>query len=532
MLALGIWLLLFATNPGRNETVDVEIRRVVARQLWSSGTVAVSSQLDGYAAWVETSPGRWVAPYGIGQSLLLIPFDMAGAALEHIAPAPVPKNPGAASGPTVSAETWRERLAWLPIGLGMLPLLGVAYWFALRGLLVEWGFDRPWPTFGASTLLLGTIAFHYAGQGQEETLIGFLLTLAMTFALRARRASSSTNAALSGLFAGACILTRPVSVFALLIVPATLLTQEKSWRERSLSLVAAGASAAAATFLSLLYNYARFGNLFTFGYDRLGHFSKIALDARSPEIFLSLLAGPGVGLLVLSPALLVAVYGFVRLWTTHRGFVVGALVAILSCYTFFSAWHDSYTGGVAWGTRYQCHLLPLFVVPLTAGMQALARQVSTRRLLTALLAWSVTIQALSVVATHHIECGQAICDRMDDASFRNGLSSGQLGRRIENVARWAVGAGPPPVRDTSCDATIATMWDRYIPNFWGPVIAHRLSHGGQLLVSTWALLLGAALTLVGCGIRGEVALLGGDSPDASTSLGPPERPGGSEPADI
>ncbi|HLK38547.1 MAG TPA: hypothetical protein VKU41_17415, partial [Polyangiaceae bacterium] len=213
-LAIGVWLLLFVVNPGRNETVDVEIRRIVARQLWTTGGVAVASQIDGYTAWVKAGPDRWVAPYGIGQSLLLVPFDMMGAAVERFAPVPTVRQatqtPGASH---LEPDAERRLVGWLPIGLGMLPLLGLAYWFALRALLEEWGFARPWPTLGALALFGGTIAFHYAGQAQEETLIATCLTLATLFALRLRRRPTWSDAVLTGLFAGCCILTRPVSVF-------------------------------------------------------------------------------------------------------------------------------------------------------------------------------------------------------------------------------------------------------------------------------------------------------------------------------
>jgi hypothetical protein len=505
LLAVGIWLLLVATNPGRNETVDVAIRQLVARQMWSARTVAVSTAMYGYTAWVPTAPGRWVAPYGIGQSLLFIPFDIAGAGLERFAPnSSAPAQGDGDSTASPSADTWRHRLAWLPIGLGLLPLLGVGYWLALRALLLEWGFVPPWPTLGSLALMLGTIAFHYAGQGQEETLIGVCLTLAVLFALRLRRRPVWGNALSAGLFAGVCILTRPVSVLSLLIIPVLIATVDGTWPARLRILATAGASCTLAACLALWYNFARFGSPFTFGYDRLGHFSKIALDGRSPKIFLSLLLGPGIGLLVLSPILLVAVYGTWRLWDRDRGYAVGVCLALLSCYTFFSSWHDSYTGGVAWGTRYQCHLLPLLAVPLTLGLQTLWGRPSTRRLAVGLLVLSTGIQALSVMATHQLECAQAACDAMDDAPFRNSIVRGQLPRRLENVALWSIGAPPPQADNPTCGPTITLIWDRYFPNFWGPVIARRLSHGAAYLITLWFLLLPASLVAIWTGIRREI----------------------------
>jgi hypothetical protein len=117
ILALGLWLLLLATNPGRNETIDVGVRLAVTRQLWTAGKVAVDRPHVIEGLWIEIAPDRYVAPYGIGQSLVFVPFDMVSSVLEHFTP-----------------KAWRGQLPWLPIGFGLLPLLGLGYWYALRRL--------------------------------------------------------------------------------------------------------------------------------------------------------------------------------------------------------------------------------------------------------------------------------------------------------------------------------------------------------------------------------------------------------------
>ncbi|HLK37226.1 MAG TPA: hypothetical protein VKU41_10780, partial [Polyangiaceae bacterium] len=251
----------------------------------------------------------------------------------------------------------------------------------------------------------------------------------------------------------------------------------------------------------------RFGSILTFGYDRLGHFSLVSLDARSPGVFVSLLVGPGFGLFVLSPVLALAIYGARQLYVRDRWYAVGTLVGLLSCYVFFSCWHDSYTGGVVWGTRYQCHLLPLFVVPLTLGLQSLAARPSARRVAIGVVALSVAVQALSVFATHHLEYGQATCEGMADAPLRNSFVHGQLERRATNLVRWLRGEPPPPLPDPdgACAQTVHIVWDRYVPNFWGPVFARRLQRGRGALLGIWCSLLFAALWLVVMGVRRELA---------------------------
>jgi hypothetical protein len=149
-------------------------------------------------------------------------------------------------------------------------------------------------------------------------------------------------------------------------------------------------------------------------------------------------------------------------------------------------------------------------------------------------ALSVGIQSLSVFATQHIEHFQASCEANALPSHTQGGSSdsgtrlppwaigrfksgvrwdeqllnspvhGQLERRVQNLVRWAAGAPPPPLGNLECRSTMATMWDRYIPNFWGPVYAHRLARSDKWILLFWSMLLGASLLAIGVGLRREL----------------------------
>src|SRR5262249_49947507 len=196
-----------------------------------------------------------------------------------------------------------------------------------------------------------------------------------------------------------------------------------------------GVATAAVASIVLWYNVARFGNVFTVGQDRWGSMSKFAFDGRSPKVPVSLLFGPGAGLLVLSPVLGIAICGMHQLWKRDRPYVVGMLAALLSCCSFFSAWHDTYTGAWSWGTRYQVHILPLLAIPVALGLQRLAVTARGRALAVMVFALSVGIQSLSVFATYHIENFQATCDGMGEEGLLNSPIHRQLERRVQNFVR-------------------------------------------------------------------------------------------------
>jgi hypothetical protein len=502
-LALGIYLLLLVTNPGRNEVLDAEMRREVSRAIWSQGTIALSHLPEQSAGtWIPVGHGRWVAPYGIGQSLVFLPFDALGALLER-------HSPGA----------WRQRIGWIPIGLGLLPLLGILWWYSFLALLDAWHVDAPTAEVAATALFLGTIGFFYAGQPQEECLVGALVGLSLAAALRARESSLARHAVLAGLYAGAALITRPVSVFALVAVGVTLLGVRGPLTLRVRALFPAAVAVAAVASIGLAYNHARFGSALTSGYDRLGHFGLTSWDLRSLGILAILLVGPGIGLLVLSPILLIGVAAIRSVWRRDRTLAVAILAGTAACLAFFSGWHDSYTGGTAWGTRYQAHLVTLWAVPVAIGLKRWMH----RRVVIAIVAVSLVLQLASVLVTHHLEPYEAECAAVPQLALLVGARDGQLGRRLETIARWSVGAPRRP-SSAACEPALQKMWDRYIPNFWAVVYARRMpATWGVPLVAIWSVLVVAGSSLTVRGLKASALASRQSALDPSGYLEPSRR---------
>jgi hypothetical protein len=93
----------------------------------------------------------------------------------------------------------------------------------------------------------------------------------------------------------------------------------------------------------------------------------LAAWATPAEVFsraFGLLIGSGRGLFVFSPALLLMIPGLVGLWRTRQSeaiLVLGALIAFVTGYASYYAWH----GGLVWGSRFLVPIVPLLMLPVT-----------------------------------------------------------------------------------------------------------------------------------------------------------------------
>jgi hypothetical protein len=442
--------------------------------------------------WSKGKDGRLVSFYGLGQSLAFVPFDIAGAALARL---------------TEGTPDFRRTVAWLPVALGLLPLLGLLWWHLLRKVLVEGGFQDGPPALYSAAALLGTIAFFYVGNEQEECLAGCLTAGAFLFALRANRTGEAGDAALSGLFGGLALLTRADMIFGIIpggfvLAGAALRGDPKRAGMRLFGAAATGGALPVA--VAALYNRARFGSVFETGYRAFGFGPLWKLDGRCWGTMLALLFGPGKGLFVLSPLLVFAVFGFRKLLRRLPWAGYGTLVGFACAVGFYSGFYDVSDGAWSWGTRYLAYFATYWTLPLAYGFELAWRGRRIRRALLVVAAASACIQMASVFMTQNLEYYQMQAQSRDD--FRSLLTSGpqgQLARRLANIARW-VGRRPEAVRFVSPSPSAGSAADHVrlifagrIPNFWGPSLGRSLGGvSGAIVVAAWGICLAGGLGIL------------------------------------
>jgi hypothetical protein len=288
------------------------------------------------------------AYFGLGLSLLLIPFVVIGQAL---------------FGSSTLLVTLFEPLVTAATVAGTWLLLRELHVGRRRALLVAWLYA------------FGTLAWHYAGVLVTEPLVAFCLITAMIALLRFRRAGQRSALALAGSAVGMAVVARidsalllalPISMYLLVLVvqrqrtQATLARQPQGWSRPAMQIALFGAPVVLAGVIDLWYDWVRYGDPFKTGYA-----ASDGLGFTFPLIkgIYGLLLSPGVGLFVFVPVLVIALFGFSnfrRRWPLEFGLVSGAVALRV---LFYAGWW-SWDGGVSWGPRFLVPILPLMMIGL------------------------------------------------------------------------------------------------------------------------------------------------------------------------
>jgi hypothetical protein len=510
LLLLVTALFTFLIQSGELGTSDTTHRLQVTHSLWTGQPQVFPDEYPEFG--LHGRDGRLYAWYGIGQSLLMLPADVAGSAASHL-----PLLQSYTSSETDPAV--RSIVVSISINIFINVLTALAA-FRLLGLF---GFSTREAVAGTLGLLCCTTHLHYAQNMTENNYI-LLLTLAgfalqyEWFAKGDRRALLWGSAAL-----GLNLLTRITTVLDIVGVACFLLLAAYFARnDGSLSDTAGKLPtvrklrtylfhAVPIYFLFFLidraYQFIRFGSWtntyvdvfakeqrqmnpalptnfpFNGGWFRGGIHSGLLGPFLAPEKTIFLF-DPMFALM-----LLLAVLLWKRLTPTIRAFFVATLV-LLALYIVFYARYAWWAGDFAWGDRYissAVELTTLLAIPLMLRYkEALGRVVW--RLAAIVIAASVAIQCASLAFWLPLEIYQ-----MD--SFGHPALVVLL--RFKNTAAFALGRREAWGLNTS--TMFADPWDAAHITTWN-FLPSLLRHMGvaplwavDVLYGVW---LAAAIALI------------------------------------
>jgi len=430
-ILLALWTCALV-NPGNLGTVDTTRRLQVARWI-RLGEPPVRA--DDPAAGPVGRNGVRYLPTGIGQSLVLAPFDAVASG-----------TIGPFLGRFGLDAARRAQVIELAVAFLM-------QWFLTAGLLMlayevlrSFAFSPQMSAVGAVALLFGTTVLAYV-QAAQENLLLLTLALLLLFAIRRFLAEPSPGwAVLAGLASGFALLTRMTSSFETVVLGLYGLASTSD-RKR----FAAGflPPIAAALIFDRWYQYYRFGSVFS---TYIGVTQNQLRPRGTPENyyfsypfwkgFLGALFSKDKSVLLFDPLLAVLIVLAIWKWRelSRELRVILALLALLALiYIAAAAKYVAFGGDVAWGDRYvllPVQLLCLFTVPLLLTRSG-TLPAGAKYGLWCIAAAAFVLQAASTVIAPNLEVEQRKLGFDRGVIVNRGINLEEIARGREQPARFA-----------------------------------------------------------------------------------------------
>jgi hypothetical protein len=404
LLGLAAFLTAFVVQSGELGTSDTIHRLQATHSFWTSEPAVFPKEYPDFG--IHGRNGKLYSPYGIGQSLLMLPSDVLGTYAERL---PIFEDYNETD-PTVRSIVVSYSTNILVCVLSALAC------FRLLGLL---GFSANQRIAGALALLFGTTFLHYTQNMMENNLILLLTLTGLTFQYEWLRSGSRRALLIGSAALGANLITRLTTGMDLLAVGLFLLLV--SWftnvRGRALGARFLGYAKIALPVYAVFgaidraYQYYRFGSFFNtyihvFGEEqkRLNPALPLAFPFETPfhTGFFGALLAPEKSIFLFDPLLILAVIIGVLAWKHFSPAIRAYLISfglLLFAYISFYAKYTDWSGDTAWGDRYvstAAQIVAFVSVPLLLRHRAQVSRV-VLGIGVALIAISIVVQVSSVV---------------------------------------------------------------------------------------------------------------------------------------
>jgi hypothetical protein len=437
LLALAAGLIAFAVQSGELGTADTTFRLQSAHAFWTSEPSVFPNEYPEFG--VHGRNGTLQSWYGIGQSLLMLPADIAGTWIERL---------------PVFAEYYgndpavRSMIVVYSTSILVTVLTALVCFRFLRQL----NFEEKQAVAGVLALLLLTTHLHYTQNMMENNYIFLLTLVGLTFQYEWLQSGSRRALVIGSAAFGLNLLTRLTTgldllaggLFVLLVLLFQRASGREFWRQCRIYLATALPVYALFGLLDRLYQFYRFGSFFN------TYVSVVAKEtlARHPDWpkaypfetpfhigFWGALFAPEKSIFLFDPLLILTIllvlFAWKRFSPAVKAYTV-TLFVLLMAYICFYARYTVWSGDDAWGDRYVSTTVELAVMLALPLLLRHRRQLP--RLMwpagVALLAISAVVQAASLAFWLPLELYQI--DNFGHPIFTIGL-------RLENIAAFALG---------------------------------------------------------------------------------------------
>jgi hypothetical protein len=498
LLALAAGLIAFAVQSGELGSSDTGHRLQSTHSFWTSEPPVSPEEYPEFG--VHGRDGKLQSYYGIGQSLLMLPADVAGTYIERL-PIFADYN---GNDPSVRS---------IVVSYSTNMLIAVLTALICFRFLRQLNFEVKQSVAGVLALLLLTTHLHYTQNMMENNYICLLTLVGLSFQYEWLRSGSGRALLIGSCAFGLNLLTRLTTGLDLLaggvfLALALWLEGERGralWRRCRSYLATALPVYAVFGLLDRVYQYHRFGSFFN------TYMSLTAREMRQrlPWLpanypfetpfhigFWGALFAPEKSIFLFDPLLILMILLAAMVWKRFspavKAYLITGLV-LLMAYICFYARYTVWSGNSAWGDRYvstAAELAALLAVPLLLRHRAeLGKLVWNVGV--ALVAISAAVQAASVAFWLSLELYQI--DNFGHPIFVVGL-------RLENIVAFA--CGKMDAWGLNTPAMAADPWDYVHITCWN-FLPFLLQHTGE--APSWAVNL--AFVVWGAGLAALVWVL-------------------------
>ena len=516
-LALCAGLLAFCVQSGELGSADTMHRLQTAHSFWTSQPAVFPNEYPEFG--VRGRGGRLYDWYGIGQPLLLLPFDIVGTGISNL---PIFSDYGDTD-PTV-------RNVFVTYSVNTL--ISVLTALVCFRFLLLLGFNQAEAVAGVLALLFCTTHLHYTQNMMENNYIMLLTMTGFCFQYHWLRTCSKRALLIGSAALGLNLLTRLTTGLDIIAVAAFLMLVMWFQRSHEATNTFVGTAAPGRTvernstaffrkrlvtylkvtlptywlflFLDRLYQFYRFGNWTTtyVHYFTLEHrLQDPTLPARYPwetpfhAGFLGPLISPEKSIFLFDPlvilTILIALLVWRRLDPAVKAYIVAAFALVLA-YVCLYARYTVWSGNFAWGDRYvstAAEMAAFIAVPLLLKFGAQSGK-PVRVLGMFLIGASLLIQLASLAFWLPLEIYQ-----IEDLG-----SKFVIWLRFKNIVAFAV--GKMDAWGLITDAMGYDQWDYQHITCWNflPFVLRRIGAAPRWVVRTafvlWAAAIAALLRLM------------------------------------
>ena len=497
LLCLTAGLLAFVVQSGELGTADTMHRLQTTHWLWTSQPQVFPNEYPEFG--LPGRGGQIFSWYGIGQSLLMLPADLAGTGIAHL--------------PVFSGYQDDPAIRSIFVSYTTNILVNVLTALISFRLLRQLTFTLKEAIAGVVAMMFCTTHLHYTQNMQENNYIMLLTLVGFSYQYEWLRTGSRRALWMGSIALGCNLLTRVTTALDLIAAGIFLLTV--LWLERvrghDLWLRLLNYCKVAAPFYILFalaeraYSFYRFGS-WTQSYIPI--FARVSReqDPTLPPNFpwstpfhegvLGALFKPEKSIFLFDPLLILVLLLIVMLWnrlgTEVRAYIVASIL-LLAGYICFYARYTYWAGDFAWGDRYvstAVQMVALLSLPLLLRFRAnLGRAMWSFGIF--LIAVSFIIQVASLAFWLPLEIYQM--ETVGHPTFVIAL-------RFKNIIAFALGKMQAWGLDT--EAMHEDPWDYVHITTWNflPFLLHRVGAAPGWVVDT-------AFAIWGIGLAGLTTVM-------------------------